>query len=205
MKKKLKAQQKVLFWAVVLSGLVTCLASVNAEDQKSPDIQKLKASALNGNAEAQAQLGKSFCNENSSYHDYEQAENWFRKSAEQGNAQGEFGLGTLYFFGRGVRQDYSKAIEWISKAAEQDDAVAQCTLGRIHYDGIGTPKNLVEAYKWFDLSARHNSPLAIRCREITASHLKADELANAQKIAANYVFKSKAREVKVVLNNSTSL
>jgi TPR repeat protein len=181
-----------------LIGMILCWTA-RAEDISSSDFDKIQAKAETGDAEAQTKLGKWYCNESSNYKDYAQAASWFRRAADQGYSGGQFGLGTLYFFGTGVEQDYAKAIQWIQKAAEQDDAIAQCTLGRLYFDGVGVAKNFVEAYKWFDLSAKHESLLAIRCRDITASHMTAQEIDFAREMSSQFLVKPKS--VKLAMSS----
>jgi TPR repeat protein len=177
--------------------------SIFAEDLSSSDLITLQAKATQGDPEAQTQLGKFYCGENPSDQDFIQAETWFRRAADQGHSGGQFGLGTLYFFGMGVQKDYAKATQWIRKAANQDNPMAQCTLGRIYYDGLGVAKNFVEAYKWFDLSARHESLLAIRCREIAASHMTSQDVDSAKQLAAQFSVKPKS--FKLALNSQQSV
>ena len=108
-----------------------------------------RASAEQGNSQAQYNLGASYYNGDGVPQDYEQALWWFRKAAEQGHADAQYMLGVIYYKGRrGVPQDYEQALWWSRKAAEQGHADAQRILGVIYYRGDGVPQDHEQALWW---------------------------------------------------------
>ena len=74
---------------------------------------------MQGNAEGQYGLGRSYYGSRSAVQNYARAVYWFTKAAEQGFANAQFSLGNCYYNGKGVTQDYAKAFYWFTKAVEQ--------------------------------------------------------------------------------------
>ena len=78
-------------------------------------INKLRESALEGNAAAQYRLGIHFTQSR----DYNNAYKWFHKAAEQGYTKAHYMIGLSYSLGRGVPQNQEVALEWFPKAAKR--------------------------------------------------------------------------------------
>ncbi len=112
-----------------------------------------KASANQGDAVAQFNLGLDYTKGQGVPQDYAEAAKWFRKSAEQGQAAAQTGLGELYSGGKGLPQDYSEAFKWYRKAADQGEAAAQTNLGVLYAEGNGIPQDYAEAAKWYRKAA----------------------------------------------------
>ena len=72
-----------------------------------------------GQAQAQASIGRAYLNGRGVPQDYAEAVRWFRLAADQGNARGQAGLGLMYAYGREVSQDYVAAHMWLNLAAAQ--------------------------------------------------------------------------------------
>ena len=91
------------------------------------DIEKLKTSAENGNAESQCELAQTYFQ----LGDKQKAFYWFKKSAEQGYDDGQLALGILYLNGEGVQKDKKQAISWLKKSAEQYNPDAKAILAEL--------------------------------------------------------------------------
>ena len=104
------------------------------------------------------------------------------------NAQNK--LAALYDFGRGGAQDYSEAAALYSLAAVQGHVEAQFNLGTMYANGQGVARNYVQAHMWFDLAASQatgeSHDLAVRRRDAVAARLTADEIAEAQRLTAEF-------------------
>jgi uncharacterized protein len=145
-------------------------------------------------AAAEFELGRLYVNGHGVAKDYATALSWFRKAADQGSADGQFALGVMYQNGQGVVQDYATAANWYTKAAERDNPTAQYALGILYYQGEGVPKDLVTAYVWFELAAaggdKLQSPItsqnALSYRDLVATKMKKDQIAEAQKRARDW-------------------
>ena len=108
-----------------------------------------------------------------------------RPLAEQGDARAQTSLGGMYYNGQGVQRDYAEAAKWVRKAAEQGYAPAQADLGVMYWNGQGVPQDAVLAYMWLIL-ATAQEPNAVRERDVAASQMTADEIAQAQRLAREW-------------------
>ena len=70
--------------------------------------------AEQGNARAQANLGKMYAGGAGVPQDYKEAEKWIRLAAEQGYQLAQYNLGLMYEKGKGVSQDYALAHMWFN-------------------------------------------------------------------------------------------
>ena len=110
--------------------------------QKSADTS---ASAEQGDAGAQYNLGVMYRDGEGVPQDDGEAVAWFRKAAEQGHAQAQFTLGLMYATGDGVPQDFAEAVTWYRKVAAQGYDGAQHNLGVMYESGEGVPQDYSEA------------------------------------------------------------
>ena len=77
------------------------------------------------------------------------------------------------------------AVEWYRKAAEQGNIRAQYSLGVMYEAGQGVSQDSVQAYLWYDLAASLPSveqELSIKNRDIVASQMTPEDLAEAQRL-----------------------
>jgi TPR repeat protein len=117
--------------------------------------------------------------------DYAAATQLCRPLAEQGNVRAQLSLGGMYYNGQGVQQDYAEAAKWTRRAAEQGYAPAQADLGVMYWNGEGVPKNAVLGYMWLYLAAPEE-PSAAEERDVAASQMTRDEIAEAQRLAREW-------------------
>ena len=92
------------------------------------DMKNILAGALNGNADAQYNLGIMYASGLGVIQDYNEAVKWFRLSSSQGNAQAQEIYGLMYASGRGVTQDYVRAHMWLNISASSCDKNAEANL-----------------------------------------------------------------------------
>ena len=127
--------------------------------------------------------------------DYATALRLWRPFAEQGNADAQYNLGVMYDKGKGVPQDYVQAVAWYRKAADRGNAIAQYNLGNRYDNGKGVPQDYVQAHKWFNLAAAAGSApegaenrgkLATENRDIVAAKMTPAQIAEAQRLAAQW-------------------
>ncbi len=146
-----------------------------------------------GDARAQSILGLIYYGGRGVPQDDQEAVKWFRRAADQGDASGHFYLGNMFADGRGVPQDYAEATKWYRLAADLGDAQAQYNLGLSYAKGEGVSQDNVSAHMWFNLAAARfptsdtrNRNAAARNRELVASKMTPDEIAEAQKQAREW-------------------
>ena len=135
-----------LILAMVFCG-VTLLA------QTSPPLAEVRKAAEQGDATAQAKMGRAYFLGLGVPKDAAEALKWYRKAAEQGEPNAQSSLGFMYERGQGVAQDYPAAVGWYRQAAAQGNAIAQYNLGLMCANGKGVTQDYVEAYMWLNLAA----------------------------------------------------
>ena len=125
--------------------------------------------------------------------DYAEALRLWRPLADQGHADGQLKLGNMYGRGQGVPQDYAEAVKWYRLGAEQGNARAQLGLGVMYGNGKGVPQNYVQAHMWFNLAAARfpasdaeSMNQAVQDRDLAASNMTPDQIAEAQKLAREW-------------------
>ena len=109
--------------------------------------------------------------------------------AEQGDANAQFNLGVMYANGEGVIQDYKQAVKWYRKAAEQGDATAQYNLGVMYDNGRGVPKDYVMAHMYWNIAAVSGNKSAIKGRGLVEKKMTSSQIAEAQKLAREWMSK----------------
>ncbi len=108
-------------------------------------------------------------------------------------------FGVLYANGQGVPQDYAEAVKWYRKAAEQGVTEAQYNLGHIYSRGVfaspsgsfslSVSQDIVQAYMWFSLAASQGLSVAKLGRDDTANQMTPDQIAEAQRMAREWMEK----------------
>jgi TPR repeat protein len=151
---------KLIHTLKLIPLLVVLLGSIaNAEDSVqvvvvSDEAMDLHILAMNGDVNAQANLGLMYLGGNGVSQDYKEAVKWLTKAAEQGHAQSQYNLGSMCANGHGLPQDRKEAGKWYTKAAEQGIPQAQHNLGFMYATGDGLPKDYVQAHKWWSLQRK---------------------------------------------------
>ncbi len=122
----------------------------------SPDepesIRSLRATAQQGNADAQYELGRRYRKGDGVEKNPQQAVEWFRLAASQGHANAQNLLGVMYSDGRGIGKDLARAAEMFRLAAKQHHAAAQLSLGVSYEQGLGVPVDYPRALMWYRFS-----------------------------------------------------
>jgi len=146
-------------FCVHIIGLIKTAARGLIESRSPPLIDEwFQRAADDGDAPAQAYLGRAYYDGLCVAQDFAQASAWFRKAAAQGNAVGQLGLGKIYQHGQGVPQDYAQAAVWFRKAAERGNIAAQAALGGLYAEGQGVPKDYEQAAVWLHKAAEQGDP-----------------------------------------------
>ena len=179
--------KQLLVYVFVAGILCTALNPLSANDQTTtPSLSELRTSADAGDLAAQLQLADRYYKGDNAPQDFQQAAHWYQQLAEQGFSQAQLTLGLMYIRGEGVAQDNAAAVHWLSKAAEQKTAAAQYLLGLAYQHGHGVPVNLTQAYMWLEISSAMDYPHTREALEALASQLSSEEIANAEKMAADW-------------------
>lgn len=110
-------------------------------------------SARQGNAAAQANIGRCFALGLGTPIDRESALSWFEKSADSGNEWGEYYLGVCAYLGFGVGKDNGRAFRHFLRAAEKGCVKAICNLGLCYLYGYGVDRDISLALHWLQKAA----------------------------------------------------
>jgi hypothetical protein len=143
-----------LFVFLMVAGATVTRAQAPADSE----LDRLTASAEQGDAAVQLELGIRYYNGAGSRQppDYAEALKWFRRAADQGNAEAQDRLGLMYYNGKGVSQDYVEAGHWYLLAAQGGNDHAAYRLVEMYSRGVGLPRDRAESKKWANvLNARH--------------------------------------------------
>ena len=156
-------------------------------------------------ANAQYALGRMYIRGEGIPEDKAEAFKWFSRSAEQGNLDSQHELGNCYILGRGVSQNISKAYKWWSIAANRGYANSQYNLGRMYFIGQGTPQNYIKSYKWLILAAAQGDKKYIKELETLSKSLTRQQIADAQKLAADFKQQKETSSSKTIIKEFGSI
>ena len=160
-------------------------------------VQALRASAEQGNAEAQFSLGLLYEHGRGLPKNKQEALRWYRRAAMQGDTFSQNSLGDNYWEGTGVPKDDREAVWWWRLAADKGFSPAQHSLGKILAGGgQGVPADKPQAYMWLILSAAQGDQEAGRRGDLLAKQLGASEVANAKKLVNQW----KPTRARVIVN-----
>ena len=140
-----------------------------------------------GHFVAQYNLGLMHENATGVTQDFKKAAAWYRRAADQGYAIAQFNLGDMYLNGRGVAQDHRSAEYWYKLAAEQAHAQAQLKLGFLYVRGDASLQDFTRAHMWFTIADSNGAGTAGMGRIIVEELMTADQIAEAQKRAREWI------------------
>ena len=158
-------------------------------------LRLLEPLAKQGNSIAQDMLGIMYRNGHGVPQNNAEAAKLFRLAADQGDADAQLRLGLMYEQGQGVPQNYAEAAKWFLLAANQGEAIAQSMLGLMYEQGQGVPQNYAMAHMWFNLASAAGEQLGSKNRDIIASKMTASQIAEAQRLAADWKPKGLSRSL----------
>ena len=144
--------------------------------------------AVNGDAEAQFQIGSLLDAGDRVPRDDVRAAYWYWRAAEQGHVKSEINLGVKYLRGDGVFRDAYEAFRLLRSAATKGHAIAQHNLGLMYYYGDGVEQSdLVRAYAWLSMAAEARPQPAGEIRDSIAQEMTSDQLADADVLFQEYL------------------
>lgn len=126
--------------------------SPSIEEEEEPTVSEIQAKALQGNIEAQMEMGSRCGTGFGVCTDLAEAFKWHMMAAKQGHATAQSNVGAAYLNGDGVKKDGALGWKWLKKAAEQGFTMAQANLGACQALGVGGKRNDIDAYVWLTLS-----------------------------------------------------
>jgi TPR repeat protein len=130
--------------------------------------------------------------------DYARAFIEYRQLAEGGDIQALHNLGVMYYNAYGVYRDYGKAMQCFLAAAEHGIAGAQNNVGFLYAQGHGVQQDFVRAHMWFAIAAAYGEQTAIENRAIVAARMNPSEIAEAGKLAQEWLEKHPPKDRPVI-------
>ena len=115
-------------------------------------IEVIQASAQQGDADAQYELGSIYQSGAGVARNAAQAEQWLNKAANQGHAKAQYALAMLYR-GSDSPEALQRSITWQQKAAQSGYAEAQYGLGLLYANGQYVEQDPAQAQRWFQKAA----------------------------------------------------
>ncbi len=92
----------------------------------------------------------------------------------------------MYAHGRGVEQDYAEAMELFRHPAEKGYPGAEYGLGVGYENGQGVLQDYVLAHMWLNLAAAQGDDDAKKARDLLASKMTPEQIAEAQQLAREW-------------------
>ena len=118
--------------------------SMADSNKLSIEIERLKAAAAIGSAEAMFKLGEKFEIGEGVAVDATEAAVWWNEASKHGHADAQFCLGTLYREGSGVPQSDREAAKYLTQSAKQGHVEAAAHLGWMYKLGHGVAISMAE-------------------------------------------------------------
>jgi len=124
------------------------LARAETKRRYPPSVpsEYIKKAAVQGNADAQYEMGYAYLQGYGIGRSGSEAYRWYRKAAMQGHAKAQYICGEQFMTSVGVGG--AEAIKWLRKSAEQGYGLAQLQLGRMY-----EPHDEAEAIRWYNMAA----------------------------------------------------
>ena len=129
-----------------------CLRVSARKLKEPPEVQDLRRRAIQGDAQAQFELGNLYekGKDVREGEDHAKKSEWWLRAAEQGHVGAQCALGHLC---QSVPDDdYAEAAKWFCRAAWRGCAEAQVKLALLYAQGQGVPQDEREAYIWHAVS-----------------------------------------------------
>lgn len=163
-----------------------CKRCAESPEQAAAERDRLRGLAEQGDAAAQNELGLVYQQGRGVKPDHAEAIKWYRLAAEQGSADAQNNLGFTYVNSDQAVQDDVEGFKWYRRAAEQGYATAQSNLGWMYENGRGVEQDYVQAYKWYSLGAAQGNKFGKESLGTLVENMTPDEIAEAQRLAAEW-------------------
>ena len=129
-------------------------ASGTAKSFKSSENLPVYRAAVNGDVNAQYELGLLFIQGEAVLKDFTRGVEWLKRAAEDDHIGAQLHLAEMYLRGIELQQDKGEAFNWYMRAARRGDAQAQYMVGNLYRAGSGVRENFSEARRWYTAAAK---------------------------------------------------
>lgn len=180
-----------LLWAVPAAADVRAGVDAWMRGDYATAIKEWRQPAIDGDADAQFNMGQAYKLGRGVPPDLKVAEDWYRRAAQQGHLQAEENYG-LILFQNGDRQ---KALPLIQKSADRGDPRAQYILATALFNGDITKKDWPRAYALMTRASQAGLPPASASLAQMDRYIPADQRQKGLAIARDI----EAKEAKPVM------
>ena len=156
-----------------------------AGDEKSA-ARWLARAADSGNAVALNALGALYQQGRGVKADLAMAARLYQAAAAKGNRHAMSNLAVLYAGSDARMKDLPEAARWFERSANLGYLDAQFNLAVLYERGDGVAQSLIDAYKWYAIAAAAGDGVAKARAGAIATQLEPEELAAAEKAAAEF-------------------
>jgi TPR repeat protein len=122
-------------------------------------LNALRSRAVEGNADAQIDLGLAYAKGQGVPRDDAVARQWFERAAAQNAAHGQYLVGAMLERGRGGPRSYAEALQWYRRAADQGYPPAEVAMGRFYGRGLGVDRDVAQRTDWYRRAATHGNAI----------------------------------------------
>ncbi len=117
--------------------------------------------AIQGNADAQYDLGLLYHKGYGVKRDNDKALEWWEKAAKNGEGAMQYRLGMVYLEGKATKKNPQKAAYWMERAAAKNYRSALRQLGYMYSHGIGVEVDMVKSTDLYQRAAVLGDPIAM--------------------------------------------
>lgn len=186
-------------WIASVTGIALLAATAHAQEEPvkagveayergdyKTAVDRWRSAAINGNPDAQFNLGQAYKMGRGVPADLKQAEGWYRRAALQGHEEAEANYG-LALFENGKR---GEAVEWLERGVARGNPRTQYVLGVMLFNGDAVSKDWVRAYALMVRASSTGLEAATRTLAQMDQYIpikdRQDALALARKYEADY-------------------
>jgi TPR repeat protein len=167
-----------LYTAVAIADVKKGVTAWSAGDFVTA-VKEWQDPAINGDVDAQYNLGQAYKFGRGVKQDDEKAQVWFGLAASQGHLQAITNYG-LMLFKNNKRQE---AMPFLEKSAERGDPRSQYIVGTAYFNGELVRKDYVKAFALMSLAAESKMPQALKSLQSMQTFLPEEEQNKATALA----------------------
>lgn len=149
-------------------------------------MQLFQIAAEDENPTAEFMLGYAYYKGFGVKRDVRKAFNYMREAAASKYDDAQYILAKMYMNGDGTAKNYGNAIRFLSASAKQGNVNAMMDLADILVAGVVYTRNILEAHIWYNIASVYGVSSAAQKRDALESHIKIEELLNAQTQAEKF-------------------
>lgn len=151
-------------------------------------LNQAKAKAVDGDLEAQVEIGIGYLFAEESPFDEGEAFKWLKTAAERGHPEAQQSLGLMYrsFDLTTVHHDDANAVLWFRRSALQGSKHGQNSLAISYWKGWGVEKDIKEAYFWWLVAERGGHKGAQSGRSFLEKEFSPEQMSEIRKRAEGF-------------------